>query len=759
MARIFISHSSRNNDRAIEVHDWLAANGWDDVFLDRDPERGIAAGQRWKDALRQAAHRCEVVLALVSAEWLASGWCKSEIDAARLMGKKIIVALIGLDKCQVPGDLIDEQFIDLSGDPQAYTRLKEGLKQAGLDPLSFPFEPGRRPYPGFAYFEEQDVAVFFGRDAQIVRGLDELRRLVRTGVSRMLVILGASGAGKSSFLRAGLWPRLKRDDRAWLPLPIIRPERAVISGTYGLAGALHQIIREERFKDGIRQRGLPRNRPDIEDFIKTEGALVTLFDALRAIGQVPGLSSEDTSPPTIALALDQGEELFNEEGRDEAERFIEILTHTLEADPRMLAILAVRSDSFPLVQAQPSLAALPKDTFTLDMMLEGSYRAVIEDPARLIKPTPLRIDPRLTDALLEDISDQDALPLLAFTLAHLYENYAADNELTLAGYDKLGRIRGVIDAAVKQAFAAGVAKGKLAKDAEAQLVLARAAFIPHLAQVNAAGQFVRRVAKLDQIPVEPRPLIDNFAEQRLLIKDRRKDAEGKDVDVVEVAHEALLRQPPFSEWLEEDREFLIGKQQLQNDLRDWAEAKPADKKGALLTGLKLSRMGAWMEARPQDLTPQERDFGRASIEQAEAEERRKARQRRIVTRASIAAAVFLACFAVAAGWEWRKAEIGEIKAVSASAKAIFVSNNQLEGTKTAISAARTLSHSWWQAFWPDIGLRNSLNGTIRELLAETTEHNRLSVGGLVQGVAFAPDDKTLVTWPPLQFWRGRRRTI
>src|SRR5271170_762030 len=420
MARLFISHSSRNNDKAIEVRDWLAANGWDDVFLDLDPERGIVAGQRWKEALQQAASRCEVVLALVSAEWLASSYCKAEINSAQMMGKKTIIAL--LDGSQVPGDLTDEQFIDLAGDPQAYRRLKKGLELAGLDPLNFPFEPGRRPYPGFAFFEEQDAAVFFGRDAQIVRGLDELRRIVRTGVSRMLVILGASGSGKSSFLRAGLWPRLRRDDRAWLPLPIIRPERAVVSGTYGLVQALQQIISEPRFATGIRQRGLPRNRPEIKDFIeKTGDGLVTLFDALRDIAQVPGLSGENRSPTTIVLALDQSEELFNDEGRDEADRFVEILTSTLRADPHTLAILAMRSDSFPLVQAHPSLAALPKDTFTLDMMLEGSYRAVIEDPARLIQPNPLRIDPQLTEALLEDISGQDALPLLAFTLAHLYE--------------------------------------------------------------------------------------------------------------------------------------------------------------------------------------------------------------------------------------------------------------------------------------------------------------------------------------------------
>ena len=199
MARLFISHSSRNNDKAIAVRDWLAANGWDDVFLDLDPARGIIAGQRWKEALQQAAYRCEVVLALVSAEWLAFGWCKSKIDAARLMGKKIIVALTGIDKSQVPLGLLDEQYIDLSGDPQAYRRLKEGLKHAGLDPLSFLFEAGRRPYPGFACFEEQDAAVYFGRDAQIVRGLDELRRLVRTGVSRMLVILARRAPASHPF--------------------------------------------------------------------------------------------------------------------------------------------------------------------------------------------------------------------------------------------------------------------------------------------------------------------------------------------------------------------------------------------------------------------------------------------------------------------------------------------------------------------------------------------------------------------------------
>ena len=82
--------------------------------------------------------------------------------------------------------------------------------------------------------------------------------------------------------------------------------------------------------------------------------------------------------------------MFNEEGRDEAKRLLEILTNAMRADSRMLSILVMRSDAFPQVQRNPILVALPEDTFNLDMMLEGSYRAVIEGPARLVDP-PLRI--------------------------------------------------------------------------------------------------------------------------------------------------------------------------------------------------------------------------------------------------------------------------------------------------------------------------------------------------------------------------------
>src|SRR5205085_2424251 len=125
---------------------------------------------------------------------------------------------------------------------EGFERLAIGLKRAGLDPESFEWPPAREPnrsiYRGLQSLDEQDAAIFFGRDGQITEGLDALRRMRDGFGKRMLVILGASGAGKSSFLKAGLIARLKRDEENFLVLPVIRPERAALSGAHGLAASL-----------------------------------------------------------------------------------------------------------------------------------------------------------------------------------------------------------------------------------------------------------------------------------------------------------------------------------------------------------------------------------------------------------------------------------------------------------------------------------------------------------------------------------------
>ena len=282
MSRIFLSHSSENNAEAVALADWLKREGWDDIFLDADPERGIAAGERWERALSQAANRCEAVLFLVSRAWLASGWCLKEFNLAHRLNKRLFGVLIDdLTVSDLPANLTgtwqlvrlaagrdhvmlrvtmpvtgDETHVTFSAEGLA--RLKGGLQRAGLDPRFFAWppehNPNRPPYRGLLPLEADDAGIFFGRNAPIIEALDRLRGLRQAAPPRLLVVLGASGAGKSSFLRAGLLPRLARDDRNFLPLSVVRPERAAISGETGLLRAIELALQA---------RGISRARSEI----------------------------------------------------------------------------------------------------------------------------------------------------------------------------------------------------------------------------------------------------------------------------------------------------------------------------------------------------------------------------------------------------------------------------------------------------------------------------------------------------------------
>ena len=662
MARIFISHSSRNNEQAVGMREWLAQNGWDDVFLDIDPQTGLAPGQRWRQELRNAADRCQVVLCLITPEWLGSTWCNDEFLLAKQLGKCVLPVIAGeVDLAHLSQEITsDHQAVDILHDPHGWERLKEGLKRAGLDPESFPFEPGRRPYPGFEPLTEQDAAVFFGREAHIVRGIDRLRTLTETGAERMFVILGASGAGKSSYLRAGLWPRLDREDRKFLVLPTIRPERGVLSGKYGLWAVLESALAQTRTA-AEPVKDLPRSRGTIADFIRAEKeGLGRLLDGLRA-ARLSTLVDSAAAPPTVVIPIDQGEELFNEEGREESERFMDLLAATLAQYRFVILIVAMRSDSFPRLQNEPRLAAIGKAPFDLPPLPVGSMRLVIEGPARVAKP-PLELDPQLIEALLDDAEGEDTLPLLAFILGRLLQDYGAEGKLTLAQYDRLGRIRGAVTAALSDALEQGKRAGTLPGEQAKLDALLRETFIPHLARVNKARQFVRRVATTKELPARSQALVDLLVEKRLLLRDRRPARDGS-VDVIEVAHEALLREwPELRRWLEADREFLIGKEQLAEQIADWREAGLQQKSEALLSGLNLTRAKQWLLERPQDLSTEEREFVGASIARADALGRRR-------WQLSVAAACILVAITGAAVWQWIQAEQGRKDAGMARAMA------------------------------------------------------------------------------------------
>ena len=186
MGVIFISHSSKNNAQAVRVRDWLREQGWNETFLDLDPEHGLAPGQRWQDELKRAGERCSAVVVLVSPEWAASKWCLTEFLLASQLGKRIFPVIIAPTPfADLPIELTAHfQLADISEaskEADGFERLRFGLKRAGLDPNDFPWpppgQPGRSPYRGLRTLEEEDAAIFFGRDAAITSGLDELRKM------------------------------------------------------------------------------------------------------------------------------------------------------------------------------------------------------------------------------------------------------------------------------------------------------------------------------------------------------------------------------------------------------------------------------------------------------------------------------------------------------------------------------------------------------------------------------------------------------
>jgi TIR domain len=211
LSRIFLSHSSANTGEAVALRDWLIAHGWDDLFLDLDPERGLKAGERWQAALKKAADRCELVIFLVSPEWAVSKWCLAEYLLAKNLNKRIfgvIVRPTPLD--DIPVEMTAEwQLVDLTVGKRDYRasiqqpisgetieisfatagleRLRIGLMQAGIEARYFAWppknDPERAPYRGLQPLEAEDAGIFFGRDGPTVVGLDLLRGLREASVS------------------------------------------------------------------------------------------------------------------------------------------------------------------------------------------------------------------------------------------------------------------------------------------------------------------------------------------------------------------------------------------------------------------------------------------------------------------------------------------------------------------------------------------------------------------------------------------------
>ncbi len=699
MSRIFLSYSSKNNFEAVALRDWLNENGWDDVVLQYDPDQGSHPGDRPRRAVQENAARCEAVIFLVSRDWLDSQERRDEYEFARKVDKAVFVVLIEklasdprLLGFQEPHDLLslvpgedDRSFRALPVDGQeerrvsfsdeGLGRLKAKLERLGIDPRFFEWpprgEPERAPYRGLEPFEAVDAGIFFGREAPLIEALDVLRGLAKAPAPRLFVVIGASGAGKSSFLRAGLWPRLARDDGHFLPLPIVRPERAAMSGADGFVAALARAAEKA---------GCETSAAQIREAL-AGGAADGPRPLLRDLAARAATAAGSSTPPTLVVMIDRAEELFHAEGAREGQSLLELLRDLATTDdPAVVVVFAMTSDSYDaLVQAKP-LEGLRQRVFPLAPMPSDGCRAAIERPAERVAQAGgiLEIDPDLTSALLKDLEKcgNDALPLLAFVLEQLYRVFGATKRIARADYEALGGLAGAIDAALGRVFEAADKDARIPKQHEARLALMRRGLVPWLAGVDSATRTARRrIAGAAQIPQDARPLIDLLVGQRLLTH-KLNHATGE--ATFELAHEALVRQwATLKGWLDEDFERLARLEGIKRASREWEvhsrSRAYATHAGALLEEAErlyarpdfTARLDATDRAylaacieKAKLVREEERALGRAREEQVrEKSEKLIKRARNARWEAWISSVGLAAALAIAAlgGWQWLKA--------------------------------------------------------------------------------------------------------
>jgi hypothetical protein len=169
------------------------------------------------------------VVLILTPNWLDSKWCFVEFAQARALGKIIFpIVLSPLGDKRVAPEIqgIDLKDWNVEGQQYLSRRIREVTDEVAR---GFTWDRRRSPYPGIYAFEREDAAIYFGRDQEIREVIERLEALRVQGSKRMLLIVGGSGSGKSSLLKAGILPQLERERQHWVLLPSLRPEREPIT--------------------------------------------------------------------------------------------------------------------------------------------------------------------------------------------------------------------------------------------------------------------------------------------------------------------------------------------------------------------------------------------------------------------------------------------------------------------------------------------------------------------------------------------------
>jgi transcriptional regulator with XRE-family HTH domain len=456
--------------------------------------------------------------------------------------------------------------LHLENEPELLKRFLELAESARQEDAP---APGFAPYKGLLFFDEADAELFFGRESLTTHLAEHVLDLAMDAEAsaRFLAVVGASGSGKSSLVRAGLAVALRR--AGW----------------------------------------------DVCIFTPTMNPLRMLTSNLDTLTK---------SAERVLILVDQFEETFTL-CRDEIERisFIEKLL-SLAQDPskRITVVIALRADFYSHCAQYPLLRqAVAAEQEYIGQMNADELRRAIEEPA---KRGGWEFEPGLVDILLNDIGAQGtgepepgALPLLSHALLATWERRRG-RTFTLEGYRASGGVRGAIAETAENVF-----NDQLN---QMQRELARDVFL-RLTELGEGTEDTRRRAALNELvrqsaeAAQLRAVLNTLAEARLITLNE---------DSAEVAHEALIREwQRLHEWLTQDREGLLLHRHLTESTYEW-EARGRDP-AELYRGARLAQAREWSSLNEGRLNASERTFLAASIEQEEHEalEREAQRQREL----------------------------------------------------------------------------------------------------------------------------------
>jgi eukaryotic-like serine/threonine-protein kinase len=434
---------------------------------------------------------------------------------------------------------------------------------------------GESPYPGLTAFQESDADRFFGRSREITRMTARIRDYPITG------IVGPSGIGKSSFVRAGVGPALKASGERW-DIVTLRPGRQPLA-------ALASIV----------QKLTTRSGRDVQGEVDDHHRLVQrLRDEPGYVGTLLRGRARQTSGH-ILLFVDQFEELYTlVPDADERRAFTAALTGIADDTAVPLrVVVSMRSDFLDRVGEDPRLMEeLSRGLTFLQPPDRNGLRDALVAPVEMVG---YRFE---NAAMVEEMLDAlagapGALPLLQFAAAKLWD--ARDHQrrlLTLQSYHAIGGVSGALavhaDDVVLQM---NVVMQKLAQRIFRQLVTPeRTRAIVELADLYQLAGDATEVART----------IDQLVAARLLVVQTRGEAGGSSVEIV---HESLIeRWPRLQRWLDEDQEDAAFLAQLQAAAKQWEARGRAS--GLLWRGEAMEEARRWQAHRPRELPAREQAF-------------------------------------------------------------------------------------------------------------------------------------------------------